>query len=58
MTANWAASSDLLDSTLAWVKDSRINAVVLNVQNDASQWVFDVKNKDAIDAENTDEFLT
>lgn len=58
MTANWAASSDLLDSTLAWVKNSRINAVVLNVQNDASQWVFDVKNKDAIDAENTDEFLT
>ena len=43
---------------MAWVKDSRINAVVLNVQNDASQWVFDVKNKDTIDAKNTDEFLT
>jgi hypothetical protein len=56
MTANWAASPDLLDGTLEWVKDSRINAVVVNVQNDASQWVFDIKNKAALDAENIGDF--
>lgn len=36
---------------------SKINAVVLNVQNDNSEWVFDTKNQEAIDADNTDIFL-
>jgi hypothetical protein len=58
ITANWAASPDLLDDTLDWVSKSRINAVVLNVQNDASEWVYDTHNEAAIKAENTDKFLT
>lgn len=57
LTANWASDPDLLAGTLAWVKNSRINAVVLNVQNDASAWVYDTKNQDAIQAKNTDEFV-
>ncbi len=58
MTANWVASPDLFEDTLDWVKDSRINAVVINVQNDASEWVFDTQNEDVLAAGNTDEFLT
>jgi hypothetical protein len=58
LTANWASSPDLLSDTLDWVSKSRINAVVLNVQNDASEWVFDTHNEDAIKAKNTDKFLT
>jgi hypothetical protein len=57
ITANWASSPDLMEDTLAWIKDSRINAIVLNVQNDASEWVFDTKNPDALAAENTDIFM-
>ncbi len=57
ITANWASSSDLLAGTLDWVSKSRINTVVLNVQNDASEWVFDTHNQDAINAKNTDIFM-
>ncbi|MEO8286448.1 MAG: putative glycoside hydrolase [Chloroflexota bacterium] len=57
ITANWASSPDLLADTLDWVKDSRINAVVVNVQNDASEWVYDTKNPDALQANNTDIFM-
>lgn len=57
MTANWASSSDLLEDTLNWVKDSRINAVVVNVQNDASEWVYDTQNPDVLAAGNHDKFM-
>jgi len=57
ITANWASSPDLLDDTLDWVANSRINAVVLNVQNDASEWVYDTHNEDALKAGNTDMFM-
>lgn len=57
ITANWAASPDLLEETLAWVAESRINSVVLNVQNDASEWVFDTKNEDVLAANNHDKFM-
>lgn len=57
ITANWASSPDLLADTLKWIKGTRINAIVLNVQNDASEWVFDTKNEDAIKAKNTDKFM-
>lgn len=57
MTANWASSSELYEDTLSWVKDSRINAVVLNVQNDASEWVYDTQNPDVLAAGNHDKFL-
>jgi hypothetical protein len=57
MTANIAASPDLRDDLLAWARTSRINSIVLNVQNDASEWVFEVKNADVIEADNTDIIL-
>jgi len=57
VTANYAASPDLFDPLIEFAQKSRINSIVLNVQNDASEWVFDVKNKDVLDADNTDEFL-
>jgi hypothetical protein len=57
ITANVAASRDILDELLEWAETSRINSIVLNVQNDASEWVFDVKNEDAVEADNTDIFL-
>ncbi|HET9492700.1 MAG TPA: putative glycoside hydrolase [Chloroflexia bacterium] len=62
ITAPWAASPDLMEDTLSFIEESkannRINAVVLNVQNDASEWVYDTKNPDVLAAENTDMFLT
>ncbi|MGA7731205.1 MAG: putative glycoside hydrolase, partial [Chloroflexia bacterium] len=58
ITANWAASPDLLEETLDWVKESRINAIVVNVQNDASEWVFDTQNEDVLAANNHDKFMT
>jgi hypothetical protein len=57
LTANVAASPDLLDELLEFVSKSRINAVVVNVQNDASEWVYDTKNPDVLAAKNTDIFL-
>lgn len=59
VTANYAASPDLLGELLDFVADdTRINAVVLNVQNDASEWVYDTQNPEVLEAENTDKFLT
>jgi hypothetical protein len=62
ITANWASSPDLMEDTLKFIAESqankRINAVVLNVQNDASQWVYDTQNPDVLAAENTDKFMT
>lgn len=58
ITANVASVPELFDELIAFVEDSTINAVVINVQNDAAQWVFDVKNPEANAAENTDKFLT
>src|SRR5206468_1803743 len=57
VTANVAASPDLFDPLLDFATSTRVNAIVLNVQTDASAWVFDVKNKDALAADNTDIFL-
>ncbi|MFL5733877.1 MAG: putative glycoside hydrolase [Chloroflexia bacterium] len=57
ITAPVAATKSIYDKLLAFIATSRVNAVVLNVQNDNSEWVFDTKNKDAIDANNTDVFL-
>jgi hypothetical protein len=58
ITAPWASSSDLMAETLDFVANSRINAIVLNVQNDDSEWVYDTQNPDVLAAENTDKFLT
>jgi hypothetical protein len=57
LTANWASSPDLLDGTLSWIAKSRINAVVVNVQDDASRWVFDTHNPEVLKANDTDEML-
>ncbi len=57
ITDNIAASSDLLDDLIKFVEGSRINAVVINVQSDASEWAIDVKNPDAIAAGNVDVYL-
>jgi hypothetical protein len=57
VTANYASSPDLFEPLLEFATKSRINSIVLNVQDDASAWVFDVKNKDAIAADNTDIFV-
>lgn len=57
ITANVAASKDLFDPLLAFIEKSKFNAVVLNVQDDSSAWVFDTQNPDALAAKNTDKFL-
>ncbi|MEO6457385.1 MAG: putative glycoside hydrolase [Chloroflexia bacterium] len=57
ITDNIAASTDLFDNLIEFVQGSRINAVVINVQSDASEWAFDVKNPDAIEAGNVDVYL-
>ena len=57
ITDNIAASTDLFDDLIEFVQGSRINAVVINVQSDASEWAFDVKNPDAIAAGNVDVYL-
>jgi hypothetical protein len=57
ITANVASVRPLLDDLLEWAKDSRINSIVLNVQNDASEWVFDVQNADVREADNTELLL-
>jgi len=57
ITDNIAASTDLYDDLIEFVQGSRINAVVINVQSDASEWAFDVKNPDAIAAGNVDVYL-
>lgn len=57
ITAPVMATTDMFDELLNFVDESRINAVVLNVQNDNSEWVFAVSNPDALAAKNTDIFL-
>ena len=57
ITDNVAASSDLFDELIEFVETSRINAVVINVQSDASEWAIDVKNPDAIAAGNVNVYL-
>jgi len=57
LTANWASSPDLLADTLNWISGTRINGIVLNVQDDASQWAFDTHNPDVLKANDTDVML-
>jgi hypothetical protein len=57
MTANVASVKSLYDELVDFAVESRFNAVVLNVQTDASAWVFDTKNPDALEADNTDIIL-
>lgn len=57
ITANVAASPDILNPLLDFVAKSRINTVVLNVQDDASRWVYNTTNPEALAAQNTDIFL-
>ena len=57
MTANIASVPSLRDELLDWAEDTRINSIVLNVQNDASEWSFEVKNKDVIEAGNAELLL-
>lgn len=57
ITANVAAYPEMFDELLAFIDESMINAVVLNVQNDNADWVFDVQNPDVQAAGNTDMIL-
>jgi len=57
ITAPVAATKDMYDGLMSFIDNSKINAVVLNVQNDNSEWVFETKNPDAVAAKNTDVFL-
>jgi hypothetical protein len=57
MTANVASVKSLYNELVDFAVESRFNAVVLNVQTDASAWVFDTKNSDALEAENVDMIL-
>ncbi|HVF98390.1 MAG TPA: putative glycoside hydrolase [Chloroflexia bacterium] len=57
ITANVAAFPEMYDDLLAFIDESMINAVVLNVQSDTADWVFDVKNPDVLAAGNTDIIL-
>lgn len=57
MTANVASVKDLYDELVGFAQNSKFNAIVLNVQTDASEWVFDTKNPDAVEAGNVDQIL-
>jgi hypothetical protein len=57
ITANVASVRPILDELLEWAQTSRINSIVLNVQNDASEWVFNVQNEDVVEADNTEIIL-
>ncbi|MDQ3705276.1 MAG: hypothetical protein M3437_08660 [Chloroflexota bacterium] len=57
ITANVAAYPEMFDELVTFMDESMINAVVLNVQNDNSDWVFDVQNPDVQAAGNTDIIL-
>ena len=57
ITANVASSPDILGPLLDFISKSRINAVVLNVQDDASAWAFPVQNADVLAADDTDLLL-
>ncbi len=54
ITAPVMATKDLYDPLIQFVQSSRINAVVVNVQNDNSEWVYDTKNPDVLAAKDTD----
>lgn len=54
ITANIASSPDLYRPLVDFITKSRINAVVLNVQDDASRWVFNTQNPDVVKADATD----
>lgn len=54
ITAPVMATEDLYDPLIKFAQSSRINAVVVNVQNDNSEWVFDTQNPDVLAAKNTD----
>jgi len=57
MTANIASVKDLYDELVDFAQKSMFNAVVLNVQTDASEWVFDTQNPDVVEADNKDVIL-
>ena len=57
MTANVASVKELYDELVSFALESRFNSVVLNVQTDASEWVFETKNTDALEAGNVDLIL-
>jgi hypothetical protein len=57
VTAPVASTQEMFDELVQFIDESRVNAIVLNVQNDDSEWVFDVKNEEAVAAENTDIIL-
>lgn len=57
ITAPVAATKNMYDPLVDFISNSRFNAVVLNVQNDNSEWVFDTKDPDAVNANNTDVFM-
>lgn len=57
ITAPVQVTKSMYDPLMEFVQKSRINAVVINVQNDDSEWVFDTKNPDAVEADNTDVYL-
>lgn len=57
MTANVASVRSLYDELVNFAVESRFNAIVLNVQTDASAWVFDTQNPDVLEADNTDIIL-
>lgn len=57
ITAPVASTSEMFDELIKFIEESRINAVVLNVQNDNSEWVYDTQNPDVLAAENYDKIL-
>jgi hypothetical protein len=57
ITAPVAATKNMMDELIQFVDTSRINAVVINVQNDNSEWVFDTKNPDVLAAGDVDLML-
>jgi hypothetical protein len=57
ITANVAAYPEMFNELIDFVDKSRLNAVVINVQNDQSEWVFNVKNPDVLAAKNVDPIL-
>lgn len=57
MTANVVAYPPMYDDLMSFIDESMINAVVINVQNDNAEWVFDVQNPDVVAAGNTDKIV-
>jgi hypothetical protein len=57
VTAPVASTKEMFDELIQFIEDSRINAIVLNVQNDNSEWVYDTQNPAVLEAENHDKIL-